>query len=158
MLNRYGNFARALFTIVCAFLFILSVNIFLLWSFLPHFAPYDLRRVSVLLLFLLLSICLLLSVRLQQAWFVYLSSLNKFARLLLVLFVVLGLISSVLAPLPKYALLQFAYCIDLFVIAGIIFALRENFKNFDYAACILLCISVALYVGYSLFCLIKVKL
>ncbi len=91
---------------------ILSVLFFLMLSVyplqhLPLFEyAYDWRRILELTILSVTAIWLLLDLSLRQQWLECYQQIPRLARIGILIFFGLGLISSVLAPLPQFALMQ----------------------------------------------------
>lgn len=136
---------RLSLSIACALLFFLLLNVSPFLTWIPQF-PYDMRRMMELIMLGLGVLWLVLDTRLRTAWLQCYQTLPSLARMALLVFFGLGLISAVQAVFPRLSLMEVGMY-GLLLIAAITFATlhREYQQRFNQTVLVGLAIGTGFY-------------
>ncbi|MDF2690186.1 MAG: hypothetical protein K0S29_41 [Gammaproteobacteria bacterium] len=131
MFKQNSQFTVALFGLFLLGTFVLVNALTLLWL-LPSYCFYDIRRITQLSLFLIISLMLFSSSSLREKCISLIMQLPKLSQIALLGFFVLGLISACFAALPRFGLLEWATAFMLFVMTISLAAIRAKLhQSFD---------------------------
>ncbi|MDO8954460.1 MAG: O-antigen ligase family protein [Gammaproteobacteria bacterium] len=140
-----SRISLGLFSLFIIGLFIL-VNALTLQWLLPGYTFYDIRRITQLSLFLIMGLMLISSKTIRQQSLDSFQQLPLTSRCLFLGFFILGLISAALAPLPKFAYLEWATFMMLLIMGISLAALRTLLiQSFDRIMLYTLITAIACY-------------
>lgn len=142
---------------ICLFVFIivsacgvfLSLNIWLLASYLPNYALYDKHRLLMLAVLAISTLWIVLSPNRQKRCLDVIYGWPKWVSLSLFTLFILGCFSAAFSAFPRFAFLQISLYLELGMLAVLIASLRpQGAKQFDE-------FSLAIWIGtWTVYCLV----
>lgn len=136
---------RSYFLFLQFFFIVLLFNPFILLLLPTSLDSYDLQRLCQLALFLIVGIQLMWDTPLRQQSLAFFINLANYKKVLIFIFFLLGSISSLLAKMPRFGLLEvaslFLLMVTAFSFAGWCALLQEKFINYCMVA-IITCFSI----------------
>lgn len=146
-----AGYINAGFIALLALIFILTLNSYVLGYVDQHIALYDYKRLLVLTFCLVFNIWFFSFRSLRTNALRLLQSQRSTVKIWLIAFFVLGLIASAFSLFPRYGFLQVAYYIELLLIIFCFASLRQQYKDFDSAVCLIFMTTFVIYLAVCLY-------
>lgn len=143
LISKYGVF----FSLLPLTLFLIIVSDYHLMAWiLPGYSSYDIQRILELVLFAMTALILIFVPSQRRLWLGAYDQIKPWIRLGWLIFLLLGLVSSVLASVPRYAFLQVSVYFFMFVFALFITAQRIVYQDrLDRVLLLIIGVSMAVY-------------